>query len=195
MTALKECAKGLSTTTTTTTQKDFTEGFVLRYRGRLRRADNINIFALMLLIGFYLYYSSLTSFRSTPCYAMASAYSCEPNNCSPKKPIADRRKKKEMPSYYQRKLPATCVPFTSPEGKKIFKSALQNNGLKSFYNLIEQHHTQTEPAFCGVSTRTYGCFPFHAPSFWFFPCVVVLTINIVSFLRCPFRFYPCVLTM
>lgn len=59
------------------------------------------------------------------------------------------------PSFYQRKLPDTCVAFASSEGKKIFKSALQHNGLKSFYNLIEQHHTQTEPAFCGVSTRTF----------------------------------------
>jgi len=57
-----------------------------------------------------------------------------------------------MPSFYQRKLPETCVAFASREGKKIFKSALENNGLKSFYNLIEQHHTQTEPAFCGIST-------------------------------------------
>ena len=62
--------------------------------------------------------------------------------------------KKPVSSFYQRKLPETCVAFASTEGKKIFKSALVHNGLKSFYNLIEQHHTQTEPAFCGVSTRT-----------------------------------------
>ena len=60
-----------------------------------------------------------------------------------------------MPSFYQRKLPETCVAFASRKGKKMFKNALENNGLKSFYNLIEQHHTQTEPAFCGVSTCTY----------------------------------------
>ena len=65
-------------------------------------------------------------------------------------PVSDTPK----PSFYQRKLPDTCVAFASSEGKKIFKSALEHNGLKSFYNLIEQHHTQTEPAFCGVSTRT-----------------------------------------
>jgi len=57
-----------------------------------------------------------------------------------------------IPSFYQRKLPETCVAFASPGGKKIFRSALQRGGLKSFYNLIEQHHTQTEPAFCGIST-------------------------------------------
>lgn len=44
------------------------------------------------------------------------------------------------------------MAFASKQGKKIFRSALENNGLKSFYNVIEQHHTQTEPAFCGVST-------------------------------------------
>jgi len=55
-------------------------------------------------------------------------------------------------SFYQRKLPETCVAFASSEGKKIFRSSLVHNGLKCFYNLIEQHHTQTEPAFCGVST-------------------------------------------
>jgi hypothetical protein len=48
------------------------------------------------------------------------------------------------------------IAFASREGKKIFKSSLEKDGLKSFYNLIEQHHTQTEPAFCGVSTRKYG---------------------------------------
>jgi glutathione gamma-glutamylcysteinyltransferase len=59
----------------------------------------------------------------------------------------------ETPSFFRRTLPLeTCVPFASKQGKRIFRSALENNGLKSFYNVIEQHHTQTEPAFCGVST-------------------------------------------
>jgi glutathione gamma-glutamylcysteinyltransferase len=60
---------------------------------------------------------------------------------------------KVPPSFYQRILPSsTCVGFASPKGKKIFQSALHNHGLKSFYNLIQQYHTQTEPAYCGVST-------------------------------------------
>jgi glutathione gamma-glutamylcysteinyltransferase len=59
---------------------------------------------------------------------------------------------KKMASYYQRRLPETCVAFASKDGKEIFRSALLHGGLKSFYNLIEQFHTQTEPAFCGVST-------------------------------------------
>ncbi|KAG7363051.1 phytochelatin synthase [Nitzschia inconspicua] len=61
--------------------------------------------------------------------------------------------KKRPMSFYKRKLPVeTCVAFASKQGKRIFRSALENNGLKSFYNVIEQHHTQTEPAFCGIST-------------------------------------------
>jgi glutathione gamma-glutamylcysteinyltransferase len=55
-------------------------------------------------------------------------------------------------SFYQRTLPDVCVAFTSHGGKNIFKSALENHGLKAFYHLMQQHHTQTEPAFCGVST-------------------------------------------
>lgn len=42
------------------------------------------------------------------------------------------------PSFYQRKLPETCVAFASKAGKKIFSSALANNGLKSFFPLIQQ---------------------------------------------------------
>eukprot|EP00536_Pseudo-nitzschia_multiseries_P000883 jgi/Psemu1/179689/e_gw1.11.279.1 len=68
------------------------------------------------------------------------------SKCNPKEPAP------KSESFYQRKLPETCVGFASRQGKTLFKKALENNGLKSFYNLIEQHHTQTEPAFCGVST-------------------------------------------
>ena len=86
--------------------------------------------------------------------------SCSMNACAASCNRKKQKKIKELPasetprpSFYQRKLPDTCVAFASSEGKKIFKSALVHSGLKSFYNLIEQHHTQTEPAFCGVSTR------------------------------------------
>lgn len=41
-------------------------------------------------------------------------------------------------TFYRRELPESCVPFSSPNGREIFKSAVQNNGLKSFYPLVEQ---------------------------------------------------------
>ncbi|OEU16863.1 phytochelatin synthase [Fragilariopsis cylindrus CCMP1102] len=73
------------------------------------------------------------------------------SSCSECKPTPEPLPE-NIPSFYQRKLPETCIAFASREGKNIFKSSLEKDGLKSFYNLIEQHHTQTEPAFCGVST-------------------------------------------
>jgi glutathione gamma-glutamylcysteinyltransferase len=57
------------------------------------------------------------------------------------------------PSFYQRALPAeTCVAFSSREGKRIFASAMRHGGLKSFFALIQQFHTQSEPSFCGLAT-------------------------------------------
>ncbi len=114
---------------------------------------------------------------SMPCSSM--------NKCAASCGAKKQKKKEEnlafakpRPSFYQRKLPDTCVAFASSEGKKIFKSALVNNGLRSFYNLIEQHHTQTEPAFCGVSTRTFSLKEktvfFHKPKNCFRPHSVLL---------------------
>ena len=45
---------------------------------------------------------------------------------------------KPMPSFYQRKLPESCISFASKAGKKIFASALSHHGLKSFFPLIQQ---------------------------------------------------------
>eukprot|EP00934_Nitzschia_sp_Nitz4_P005491 Nitzschia sp. Nitz4//scaffold2_size372955//265589//266934//NITZ4_000453-RA/size372955-snap-gene-0.44-mRNA-1//1//CDS//3329546868//5481//frame0 len=55
-------------------------------------------------------------------------------------------------SFYQRPLPDSCIAFASDKGKEVFASALHNKGLKSFFNLIQQFTTQSEPAFCGLST-------------------------------------------
>ena len=55
-------------------------------------------------------------------------------------------------TFYQRPLPDSCTRLSSPLGKKYFRSAMQGGGLKSFFSLMEQHSTQTEPAFCGLST-------------------------------------------
>ena len=113
-------------------------------------------------VGFYLalvWFAALVGLFTTP--ASSTMSSCNPSACSASCNRAKKKAKEAppptstgpQPSFYQRKLPDTCVAFASSEGKNIFKSALEHSGLKSFYNLIEQHHTQTEPAFCGVSTR------------------------------------------
>jgi len=55
-------------------------------------------------------------------------------------------------TFYRRPLPDSCIAFSSQEGVSRFTSALQHQGLKSFFKLTEQFTTQSEPAFCGIST-------------------------------------------
>jgi hypothetical protein len=55
-------------------------------------------------------------------------------------------------TFYRRSLPDTCVAFSSKLGRKYFESAMRHGGLKSYFHLMEQYTTQSEPAFCGIST-------------------------------------------
>ncbi|WAS96347.1 phytochelatin synthase family protein [Nannocystis punicea] len=56
------------------------------------------------------------------------------------------------PSLYRRPLPRELVAFASPEGRALFDAARAAGGLESFFPLIEQFHTQADPAFCGLGT-------------------------------------------
>jgi len=51
-------------------------------------------------------------------------------------------------SFYMRELPssASLIPYDSPEGKKVFKQALDEGGLEAFFPLSQQFLTQEEPA-------------------------------------------------
>jgi glutathione gamma-glutamylcysteinyltransferase len=55
-------------------------------------------------------------------------------------------------SFYRRPLPNSCVAFSSRQGRQRLANSLATNGLKSFFALMEQHVTQTEPAYCGLAT-------------------------------------------
>jgi len=54
--------------------------------------------------------------------------------------------------FYRRPLPAMCTAFCSPEGKSIFREALNEGYMENFFPLASQFRTQEEPAFCGLST-------------------------------------------
>ncbi|KAF0974815.1 hypothetical protein FDP41_006289 [Naegleria fowleri] len=58
----------------------------------------------------------------------------------------------ERQGFYQRELPVSCIAFASSEGRKIFEESMNEGNLHSFYPLIEQYHTQSEPAYCGLGT-------------------------------------------
>jgi len=55
-------------------------------------------------------------------------------------------------SFYKRPLPENCVAFSSAEGRTLFREALAQGTMEGFFSLIEQFHTQAEPAFCGLGT-------------------------------------------
>ena len=66
-----------------------------------------------------------------------------------------KKKPKKIFSFYRRPLPTdTCIALSSKVGKKIFQSALMDQGIKSFFQLLENHSTQSEPAYCGITTLT-----------------------------------------
>jgi len=57
-------------------------------------------------------------------------------------------------TFHRRKLPPPAIEFSSREGQAIFREALAAGTMGPFFRLIEQFHTQNEPAFCGLGTLT-----------------------------------------
>mmetsp|Transcript_54 Transcript_54/g.157 ORF Transcript_54/g.157 Transcript_54/m.157 type:complete len:457 (+) Transcript_54:192-1562(+) len=55
-------------------------------------------------------------------------------------------------SFYRRPLPPSLVGLSSTEGRKRFTEALQGGTAEAFFALIEQFQTQSEPAYCGLTT-------------------------------------------
>eukprot|EP00971_Amphidinium_carterae_P083039 1642768-Amphidinium_carterae.1 len=57
------------------------------------------------------------------------------------------------PSYHRRPLPSPpAVAFSSEVGRQYFKEALTDGTAEAAFFLLEQYHTQDEPAFCGLGT-------------------------------------------
>lgn len=71
-----------------------------------------------------------------------------PLNPSTSSPKPDRT----QTSFYQRRLPEGCIPFTSEPGKKLFREALDTGYLDAFFPLSSQLVTQHEPSFCGLAS-------------------------------------------
>lgn len=55
-------------------------------------------------------------------------------------------------TFYQRELPTTLVRFASPEGKKLFREAMDDGNAEGFFPLTGNFTTQSEPAYCGPSS-------------------------------------------
>jgi len=55
-------------------------------------------------------------------------------------------------SFYRRPLPTSLVAFSSAEGRKRFVEAVSEGTAESFFPLVEQFQTQSEPAYCGLTS-------------------------------------------
>lgn len=55
-------------------------------------------------------------------------------------------------SFHKRSLPSSLIAFSSPQGKRIFREALEQGGMNAYFALSEQFLTQSEPAYCSLST-------------------------------------------
>jgi glutathione gamma-glutamylcysteinyltransferase len=55
-------------------------------------------------------------------------------------------------TFYRRPLPSGAIAFSSPEGRALFADALSKGGLEGYFQLAEQFHTQSDPAFCGLGS-------------------------------------------
>lgn len=56
-------------------------------------------------------------------------------------------------TFYQRELPSTLVRFSSSLGKSFFRSSMEANHAEGFFPLTGNFTTQSEPAYCGPSSR------------------------------------------
>ena len=55
-------------------------------------------------------------------------------------------------TLYRRPLPAEVIAFSSDAGREVFAQALASGGLRGYFPLAEQFHTQSDPAFCGLGS-------------------------------------------
>ena len=54
------------------------------------------------------------------------------------------------PSFFRRTLPASCVAFSSPEGRALLTEAMTSGGAEGWWRLAETFQTQSEPATCSL---------------------------------------------
>jgi hypothetical protein len=66
-------------------------------------------------------------------------------------------------TFYQRELPSTLVRFSSSLGKSFFRSSMEANHAEGFFPLTGNFTTQSEPAYCGPSSRKTDHFDYPNP--------------------------------
>lgn len=57
-------------------------------------------------------------------------------------------------TFHRRNLPPPSIPFSSPDGKQIFREALLSGGMEVYFPIAEAFQTQGDPSFCGLGSLT-----------------------------------------
>lgn len=91
-----------------------------------------------------------------PSYRLLNGQSCATFTHEPQPTdiVDESIKSEKVPklSYYKRALPVSCVSFTSPNGRDLFREALDGSYMESYFPLSMQFLTQSEPAYCGLGS-------------------------------------------
>ncbi|BHF72348.1 hypothetical protein SprV_0401541200 [Sparganum proliferum] len=75
---------------------------------------------------------------------------CDLHSASNKLLAAENRPP-EPRQFYRRPLPAFCISFATPEGRQLFKEALDMGFMEAYFDLAPQLRTQVQPSYCGLS--------------------------------------------
>uniref|UniRef100_A0A0V0JC02 glutathione gamma-glutamylcysteinyltransferase n=1 Tax=Schistocephalus solidus TaxID=70667 RepID=A0A0V0JC02_SCHSO len=65
--------------------------------------------------------------------------------------LAGENRPSEPRQFYRRPLPAFCISFATPEGRQLFKEALDMGFMEAYFDLAPQLRTQVQPSYCGLS--------------------------------------------
>lgn len=76
--------------------------------------------------------------------AVASTSTLPPDLSAYLKPPASLSAAAPSPSFYKRPLPESCIAFDSAEGKRMFKTALNDGYMEKYFILAQSFLTQNE---------------------------------------------------
>ena len=74
-------------------------------------------------------------------------------------------------TLYRRPLPSEAIAFSSLDGRRVFAEALSTGGLDGYFQLAEQFHTQSDPAFCGLGSLVVALNALGIARWATFPCI------------------------
>lgn len=57
-------------------------------------------------------------------------------------------------TFHRKQLNPIAIPFSSKEGRALFRESLDEGFLESYFPLSEQFVTQGHPSYCGIGSLT-----------------------------------------